>query len=61
MGKMMKKHDIYVMYVKELKDGIKDGRFSNSKQGQLDALRIVLGMTKIEENKIMKELLENRL
>lgn len=56
MKKMMKKHDIYISYIKGLKDGIKDGTFSSRHEGQLEALRMVLGITRTEERKIMKEL-----
>ena len=55
---MMKKHDIHKMYIKGLKNGIKDGMFSSRHEGQLEALRMVLGITRTEERKIMKELME---
>ena len=51
MGKMMKKHDIHKMYIAGLKSGIKDGMFSSRHEGQLEALRMVLGITRTEEKK----------
>lgn len=46
------------VYIKGLKNGIKEGRFSSRHEGQLEALRMVLGITRTEERKIMKELME---
>lgn len=55
---MMKKQDIYNMYIAGLKNGIKEGRFSYRHEGQLEALRMVLGITRTEERKIMKGLMK---
>ena len=54
----MKKSDIHKMYIAGLKNGIKEGKFSSRHKGQLEALRMVLGITRTEERKIMKDLME---
>ena len=60
MRKMMKRDDIYMSYIRGLKNGIKEGKFSSRHEGQLEALRMVLGITRTEERKIMKELMKKR-
>ena len=60
MKKMMKRDDIHKMYIAGLKNGVKEGHFNSYHEGQLEALRMVLGITRTEERKIMKELIEKK-
>ena len=53
---MLKKDVICKMYLKELKDGIK-GQTSSYDKGWTAALKMVLGVTNSEEQKIIKGLL----
>ena len=56
---MMKtKTEIKKEYMKRTKVGVKSGYFSQKTDGYLDALAWVLGLSKMEKEKIIQDLIE---
>ena len=55
---MKTKTEIKNAYVRKTKEGIKSGHFSQKASGYLNALAWVLGLSKKEEDKIIRDLIE---
>ena len=55
---MKTKTKIKKEYVRETKEGVKSGYFSPSRNGYLNALAWVLGLTKREQDEIINDLID---